>query len=78
MGSLAEDGKDIAVRIFEPDDLHLAGYVHIAATLGLWHVVMLEDHAFVLQRRYDSFDAALCIAVDHPGRGRCLVAAGIL
>jgi len=62
--SAVHDAENVAVRIFEPGDLVIAGDVHVALALRLRQVVVLERDALRLERADDLLDV-----VDRPGQG---------
>src|SRR6266576_423577 len=66
--------KDVAVRVFEPRGLEIAGKMDVAFTTEAGQVVMLESDVRSLQGPNDRLD----FVTDAPGRRRRFVGAGKL
>jgi dihydroorotate dehydrogenase len=43
-----DDIEDVAIRVFEPRDLHIASNVNIAISSHPWHIIMFECDTFGL------------------------------
>lgn len=66
--------KDVAVRVLEPSDLHVAGYMDITLLCHARHVVVLKRDTLNLERPHYTFH----VVADHPRHSRGLVGSGVL
>ena len=68
------DVEDVAVRVLEPSDFHVAADVDIALSRHVRHVIVLERNTLGFKRPHDLFH----ILTDYPRHGRGLVGSCIL